>query len=582
MALPSAAPTNPQHYKEVISNLDPKKLQSKFEFSAPVLGNKSYTAKYATQNQPYTNISGQNGINHSVVYSKKNSVQKDSSNIQTQQQLPGISEIEENTQMINLQTYQIQQQSHNNNYSLSSQGVEAVNVKLKDQTFQDFPNAGSSIQNSSAYNEGINHHLHLMDERRSVDKASNDSPSRLHMRSLMDHSQQDSIKKKGKNTTKAGSIKKNSNMKGNLKMTGKSIIESQNTINNLSMSIRSASKDGTTTNNRTLMYGSQKGQINPKIQVVIGSQNNSHLYTPQQQQLNSSAYIQDQQANTEQYLKAVLGSNSNERVSGYPKPDLYNQHYINKYSFPKGLQASRKPESMKKQNQKLSLYDMDTPALRKGIAGWKLTKRPIGIMFDPNMPNASDYQNSTMISDNQRNAKRGREAMHDQQAIEHIVDSDEERFQINNQNYDHAADTSATGTNVRRSIVHYQQNPLNQSQQDGQKLTNIKINYNAGSRKQLDNELQGSYDTQNFSGEGQLLSNMNENQMTKNITSNNKSQGKLVSILKSANDQQEQLQIQANSIEPHEHEVTTSFTNRNLQKQYQHDDKYNQSPQIPK
>jgi hypothetical protein len=25
MALPTAAPTNPQHYKEVISNLDPKK-----------------------------------------------------------------------------------------------------------------------------------------------------------------------------------------------------------------------------------------------------------------------------------------------------------------------------------------------------------------------------------------------------------------------------------------------------------------------------------------------------------------------------------------------------------------------------
>lgn len=28
---------------------------------------------------------------------------------------------------------------------------------------------------------------------------------------------------------------------------------------------------------------------------------------------------------------------------------------------------------------------MDTPNIRKGIAGWKLTKRPIGIMFDPNM-----------------------------------------------------------------------------------------------------------------------------------------------------------------------------------------------------
>lgn len=38
----------------------------------------------------------------------------------------------------------------------------------------------------------------------------------------------------------------------------------------------------------------------------------------------------------------------------------------------------RKPESMKRSNQKVSLYDMETPVLRKGIAGWKLTKRPLG------------------------------------------------------------------------------------------------------------------------------------------------------------------------------------------------------------
>lgn len=81
---------------------------------------------------------------------------------------------------------------------------------------------------------------------------------------------------------------------------------------------------------------------------------------------------------TEQYIQAVLNSNQNERISGYPKPDLYNQHYINRYSFPKGLQAMRKPDSMKRQNQKISLYDMETPVLRKGIAGWKLTKRPLG------------------------------------------------------------------------------------------------------------------------------------------------------------------------------------------------------------
>jgi hypothetical protein len=63
-------------------------------------------------------------------------------------------------------------------------------------------------------------------------------------------------------------------------------------------------------------------------------------------------------------------------MSGYPKPELYNQHYINKYSFPKGLIAMKKPEEIKKRNDKLSLYDLETPAIRKGISGWKLTKRP--------------------------------------------------------------------------------------------------------------------------------------------------------------------------------------------------------------
>jgi hypothetical protein len=68
---------------------------------------------------------------------------------------------------------------------------------------------------------------------------------------------------------------------------------------------------------------------------------------------------------------------SRERVSGYPKPELYNQHYINKYSFPKGLIAMKKPEDLKKRNERMSLYDLETPAVRKGISGWKLTKRPV-------------------------------------------------------------------------------------------------------------------------------------------------------------------------------------------------------------
>lgn len=28
---------------------------------------------------------------------------------------------------------------------------------------------------------------------------------------------------------------------------------------------------------------------------------------------------------------------------------------------------------------------METPNIRKGIAGWKLTKRPMGIIYDPSI-----------------------------------------------------------------------------------------------------------------------------------------------------------------------------------------------------
>ena len=36
----------------------------------------------------------------------------------------------------------------------------------------------------------------------------------------------------------------------------------------------------------------------------------------------------------------------------------------------------KKPEEAKKRNDRVSLYDLETPAIRKGISGWKLTKRP--------------------------------------------------------------------------------------------------------------------------------------------------------------------------------------------------------------
>jgi len=37
----------------------------------------------------------------------------------------------------------------------------------------------------------------------------------------------------------------------------------------------------------------------------------------------------------------------------------------------------KKPEDLKKRNDRVSLYDLETPAIRKGISGWKLTKRPV-------------------------------------------------------------------------------------------------------------------------------------------------------------------------------------------------------------
>ena len=64
--------------------------------------------------------------------------------------------------------------------------------------------------------------------------------------------------------------------------------------------------------------------------------------------------IVDQQSKTvfeqqaaDNYFNYVK-QNSAERMSGFPMPELYNQHYINKYSFPKGLVGSRKQDPGKK------------------------------------------------------------------------------------------------------------------------------------------------------------------------------------------------------------------------------------------
>lgn len=49
---------------------------------------------------------------------------------------------------------------------------------------------------------------------------------------------------------------------------------------------------------------------------------------------------------------------ASERQTGYPNPHLYDQYYINKYSFPKGLQAIQKSEEERRRRYKKSLYDI--------------------------------------------------------------------------------------------------------------------------------------------------------------------------------------------------------------------------------
>lgn len=76
---------------------------------------------------------------------------------------------------------------------------------------------------------------------------------------------------------------------------------------------------------------------------------------------------------------------SDEKLSGYPQPQLYDQHYINKYAYPKGLKTNGRQSSVN-QSKKKSLYDMRAPNNRKGFSGWKLTKRPQEMASDFSLP----------------------------------------------------------------------------------------------------------------------------------------------------------------------------------------------------
>eukprot|EP00352_Strombidinopsis_acuminata_P001746 CAMPEP_0176400194 /NCGR_PEP_ID=MMETSP0126-20121128/47404_1 /TAXON_ID=141414 ORGANISM="Strombidinopsis acuminatum, Strain SPMC142" /NCGR_SAMPLE_ID=MMETSP0126 /ASSEMBLY_ACC=CAM_ASM_000229 /LENGTH=107 /DNA_ID=CAMNT_0017776307 /DNA_START=330 /DNA_END=653 /DNA_ORIENTATION=- len=90
-----------------------------------------------------------------------------------------------------------------------------------------------------------------------------------------------------------------------------------------------------------------------------------------------------------------VNTENKERVSGFPKPELYDQHYINKYSFPKALVSNRSAQA--KSLNKTSIYDVQAPLSRKGVNGWKLTKaKPTTNYYEETYLN--DYKRPTPIS----------------------------------------------------------------------------------------------------------------------------------------------------------------------------------------
>ena len=89
---------------------------------------------------------------------------------------------------------------------------------------------------------------------------------------------------------------------------------------------------------------------------------------------NALALQQNQSLYREKMVSQFGDGHPSERLSGFPMPELYNQHYINRYSFPKGLIAGKKMQEQGKKPRQ-SIYDLYAQPARKGVSGWKLTKR---------------------------------------------------------------------------------------------------------------------------------------------------------------------------------------------------------------
>ena len=77
------------------------------------------------------------------------------------------------------------------------------------------------------------------------------------------------------------------------------------------------------------------------------------------QAINNHLALEQNQLDYRERMANIGYGNPSERVSGFPMPELYNQHYINKYSFPKGLSCVRKDPNSESKKPRQSIYDMN-------------------------------------------------------------------------------------------------------------------------------------------------------------------------------------------------------------------------------
>ena len=148
--------------------------------------------------------------------------------------------------------------------------------------------------------------------------------------------------------------------------------------------------------------------------------NNSLEYEPDNQLM--IAYNNNDQLALAPYQgnQPSLSSGSlNERESGFPRPEKYDSYYVNQYSIPKSLHwGKREDRKQRKRELEKNAFLIETPLVRRGIMGWKLSK--IGEKEKPS--NTSHFRG-------RRRAKKHRSAFRN--VSQHILQShkDNERNQ---------------------------------------------------------------------------------------------------------------------------------------------------------